>query len=227
VTRCRPPYRERRTSLGRLLLALPVRYLYSRADRYLIPTLGPLAPIDPKTTEPFPPILSPEVKRVAPEKGDHVLVYQTSSTFGRLLPALEALGGRVVVYGFGSRPGTRSIRFKGPSKATFLRDLASCRYAVTNGGLNAISEALYLGKPVLAFPIRGAHEQLANARMLRHLGYGEFTLDPAPGVDLFRRFEDRLDRFRTRLSGRLLDGAAPMAERLEEIIGRSAGRRSH
>jgi uncharacterized protein (TIGR00661 family) len=220
VTRCRPAFRRRRT-FSRLLLVLSLR-MYSRADRYLIPSLGPTAPVDPETTEVFPPVLSPAVSTLAPRDDGHILVYQTSPTFERILPVLEALGRRILVYGFGHRSGTRNIRFKGPSKNAFLRDLASCRYAVTNGGLNAISEALFLGKPVLSFPIRGAYEQLANAQMLRHLEYGDCSLDPAPGVDRFLRFEKRIGRFRSRLSGRVFDGTDRMARRLEEIIERSA-----
>lgn len=223
VTRCRPPFRRRRT-FSRLLLALPLLALYSRADRYLVPSFGPLIPVDPETTEPFPPVLSPAVRTAAPTDGSHVLVYQTSPTFERLLPVLEVLGRRILVYGFGHRSETGNIRFKGPSKDAFLRDLASCRYAVTNGGLNAISEALFLGKPVLSFPIRGAYEQLANAQMLRHLEYGDYSLNPAPGVDRFRRFEERIGRFRSRLSGRVFDGTDRMAQRLEEIIERLASR---
>ena len=43
---------------------------------------------------------------------------------------------------------------------------------VTGGGFSLLSEAVYLGKPVLSIPLRGQFEQLMNARYLERDGYG-------------------------------------------------------
>jgi UDP-N-acetylglucosamine:LPS N-acetylglucosamine transferase len=43
---------------------------------------------------------------------------------------------------------------------------------VAGGGFSLMSEAVYLGKPLLAVPLRGQFEQLMNGRYLARLGYG-------------------------------------------------------
>ena len=43
---------------------------------------------------------------------------------------------------------------------------------VAGGGFSLLSEAVYLGKPVLAVPLRGQFEQMMNARYLDRKGYG-------------------------------------------------------
>jgi hypothetical protein len=58
--------------------------------------------------------------------------------------------------------------------AVLLLAFAAC---VTNPAtgrreFSLMSEAVYLGKPILAVPLRGQFEQLMNARYLQRLGYG-------------------------------------------------------
>ena len=48
----------------------------------------------------------------------------------------------------------------------------TARGVVTGGGFSLLSEAVYLGKPVLSVPLRGQFEQLMNARYLEREGFG-------------------------------------------------------
>ncbi len=219
ITQCRCPAFTGQ-ALSRMLMNLPLRAMYSRADRYLIPSFFPCPPRDPDRTEVFPPLISPMVKAFAPTEGSHVVVYQTSPTFRQLIPVLRRLSSRVIVYGLGTHPRSGNLVFRGPSKKAFLEDLSSCRYLITNGGHNAISEALYFGKPVLAFPIRLAYEQWINARMVSRLGYGWDSLEPDPEVSLFQRFETRLDSYREAIAKRDFYGTDRMLSRLAFMITR-------
>jgi uncharacterized protein (TIGR00661 family) len=156
---------------------------------------------------------------VAPSDGDHVLVYQTSPTFEALFPVLEEMPHHFIIYGFGKRPSRKNLEFRPPSRERFVEELANCRYAITNGGHTAISEALYFGKPVFAFPIRLAFEQFFNACMLAKFGYGQYSLDPVPTRKDLEQFETRIEQYRLRIGAGKFCGNARVVARLREIIG--------
>lgn len=222
LTKCRfrPPPGQ---TIGRLLFSAPLRLMYSAADRYMVNTFFPLAPLNPDETETFPPLIMPEAVSVKPSQGDHVTVYQTSPTFLALLPVLEKLRGPFFIYGFGERPASKNLVFRAPSRERFLEELASCRYVIANGGHNVISEALYFGKPVFSFPIRTAYEQFVNAWMLEVLGYGAYSLAPDPGLDALRGFEERLEDYRLEISrSGPFFGNDKLAARLERLMERRA-----
>ena len=118
----------------------------------------------------LPPVLRPAVTAVQPGVGEHVLVYQTSATFRPLLEPLSQLKRPVIVYGYGAEREHRrgNLTFKPFDDNEILNDLATCAYAVVNGGHNLICEALHFGKPVLCFPhravVRAIHQRVARAR---------------------------------------------------------------
>lgn len=152
---------------------------------------------NPEHNKLFPPVLRPEVLPIRPTNGDHILVYQTSKTFPALIKTLSELKRPVVVYGFKNELEKQgNITFKPYHLQTIIEDLASCAYAVVNGGHNLISEALHFGKPVLCFPIANLFEQYLNSRYVRELGYGDFSTLKNPSVRLFENFELRLQNFK-------------------------------
>jgi uncharacterized protein (TIGR00661 family) len=217
VTHCRyAPPREHRIS--RLIARIPAKILFNEADRFLIVSFFRVPPKNPATTEVLPPVIKQSVLSCQPTEGDHVLVYQTSPTFYRLLGLLERLPHRCIIYGLGERPERKNLVFKAPSMETFLQDLASCRYVIANGGHNAICEALHLGKPVFCFPIANAYEQLLNSYFLAKLGYGSYSTESHPSERILRDFERRLDRFRQRIRREKLLGNAIVTARLEQLV---------
>lgn len=66
------------------------------------------------------------------------------------------------------------------SRDGFQQDLVDSHWVICNAGFELISEALQLGKRIMAKPLRGQIEQLANAAALEQLGYAAI--------------EDRIDR---------------------------------
>ena len=125
------------------------------------------------TTTLVPPILRDAVLRAKPTVGQHVLVYQTSTSDTTLVPTLNSLSHEnFIVYGLRREEKCGNVQLKDFSEDGFLHDLASCRAVVTNGGLSLINEALSLGKPVFSVPVRHQFEQEMNARYLENLGYG-------------------------------------------------------
>jgi len=161
------------------------------------------------------PILRREVLDLEPTTGDHVLVYQTATR--DLVEPLAALGDhKFVVYGCG--PGKSAhdhITFRPFDETQFLADLASARAVICNGGYTLMSEALYLGKPVLSVPLRRHGEQLLNARYLEALGLGRTT--PEPDADAFRAFLRSLPPTRRIAPGNELAFAA-LDRILDEVL---------
>ena len=121
-----------------------------------------------------------------PAAGDHVVAYQGYTTFARFLPFLRAIPSQVMVYGFDTGGVDGNLHFRKNSETGFLDDLASCRYVVCGGSHTLISEALFYGKPVMAFPIQGAFEQYLNAFYLERLGYGQYFPGFHPRTDIIR-----------------------------------------
>ena len=119
------------------------------------------------------PILRPEILALEPTTGDHVLVYQTAHATSALVVALRAIPEqRFVVYTRGGAGAHGNVELRSFDEQRFLADLAAARAVICNGGYTLMSEALYLGKPVLSLPLRHQGEQELNAAYLAELGLG-------------------------------------------------------
>jgi uncharacterized protein (TIGR00661 family) len=214
-TRYEPPSEQR---WSRFMTCGTIRTLYSNCSQFIIISFFQPPPKNPATTEVLPPLIRREVREQKPTEGDHVLVYQTSPTFQRLFPVLERVGSRFLIYGFGEQPRRNNLVFKAFSTVGFLDDLASCRYAITNGGHNVISEALFLGKPVISFPIAHAYEQFLNAFFLDRLGYGAYSTAPVPSEHFLIDFENRLETFKAAIAQRSFFGNDLVREKLNGFL---------
>jgi uncharacterized protein (TIGR00661 family) len=62
------------------------------------------------------------------------------------------------------------------SRANFLRDLSECSGIICNSGFELPSEALHLGKRILAKPLLGQLEQESNALALSQLGLAKIVV---------------------------------------------------
>ncbi len=164
-------------------------------------------------------MLRPEVREVQPSPGEHVLIYQTSPTFAALLKAARQISRPVIVYGFRNAHAVEgNLTFKPFDPRAILADLASCAYAVVNGGHNLICEALSYHKPLLCFPITGQFEQFINAWHVRELGYGDFSTSLQPAPALFTQFETRLDFYRQNVRAKFVDGTDITVNRVRQLI---------
>ena len=63
------------------------------------------------------------------------------------------------------------------SREGFQKDLYDCAGIISNAGFELASEALQLGKKILAKPLRSQMEQISNAAALKELGYGHTMTD--------------------------------------------------
>ena len=143
----------------------------------------------------LPPVLRPEVLQQKTETGSHVLVYQTSRTMNNLKKILDLLPGEKRVYGVNKElSGQEEKPF---NEQCFIKDLATCRFAVVNGGHTTLTEAIYLGKPVICFPVKGQAEQEVNGYYISKLQYGKSYGNLTPNEPLdFTDFYNNEESFR-------------------------------
>ena len=174
----------------------------------------------------LPSILRPEILSAKSEPGEHLLVYQTSTTNTQLLDALKKSGLPCKVYGV--RRGIKTdevdenLTFRPFSEAGFIDDLRSCRAVVAGGGYTLMSEAVYLHKPLLSLPVQGQFEQTLNALYLQKLDYGRHAevLDAAT----LNAFLADVPRHAEALKGYSQDGNRLMLEALDHQIALGAAR---
>ena len=192
------------------------RAMVPTAGDYVITTFFKPPLLRGRTTL-VPPIVRPDIVAAEPTRGDHLLVYSGGSD--ALTDALRDCGVPSRVYGMrdGEEVGTTdgSIAYRARSIDGFLEDLVSARGVITGGGFSLLSEAVYLGKPVLSIPLHGQFEQLMNARYLAREGFGLCAEEVSPAI--LSEFLEGLDSFHSRLEDYVQDGNT---EALETITGR-------
>jgi uncharacterized protein (TIGR00661 family) len=69
------------------------------------------------------------------------------------------------------------IACKTLSREGFQQDLVDCAGIISNAGFELASEALQMGKKILAKPLHAQMEQISNAAALQQLGYGHVMYD--------------------------------------------------
>ena len=152
------------------------------AFTYLVTTFF-YPPILKGQTVLVPPILRPAIVDADPVRGEHLLVY-SSGAEGEVATLRES-GLPCRVYGMRGGPteGTvdGNIEFKPRSNEGFVEDLRTARAVITGGGFSLMSEAVYLGKPMIAMPLQGQVEQLMNSRYLEREGFGTAASELTPG----------------------------------------------
>jgi uncharacterized protein (TIGR00661 family) len=169
-----------------------------------------------------PPILRRPIldARSRSRLGDHVLVYQTSTSDTRLLEELERVrGAKFTVYGLRRGNARRgNLVIKDFSEEGFVEDLAAARAVVTNGGLSLINEAVYLGKPILSVPVQHQFEQILNSRYLEDLGYG-LAADRID-ADLVRLFLSEAPKYAARVARHRQDGNRELFHLVDRLLAR-------
>ena len=199
IAHCRPrvPLRDR------LPLALDgalYRLLVGKVDRAAVSSFYEAPPRRPGTRT-VPPVLRDRVLRARPSESGHLLVYLNNGVHlytRRVDEALRSAGRPVLVYGAGREGADGTVTHKPIDEAGFVEDLASCFAVVATGGHQLISEALFLGKPILVVP-EACAEQRLNALQVQALGVGETLRHSALSGRTILRFLDRREGYRRAL----------------------------
>lgn len=185
-------------------------------DRYLVSAFF-AAKLRKPRTEIIPPILRDAILQAKPSQGDHILVYQTSTSQDDLVPGLKSVWKeKFKVYGFNREEDHGSVQLRKFSEDGFIQDLASCKAVMTNGGYSLISEAVYLHKPVLSFPLRGQFEQFVNGATIEQMNYGRRFESFHP--DHVKTFLYDLERFTEAISKYRQDGNLATFQAIDRFL---------
>jgi uncharacterized protein (TIGR00661 family) len=193
---------------------LVTRLMTPHADAYLVLSFFS-ALVKKRNTLVFPPILRQEVLSAKPNTGDYVLVYVTSPA-RELAALLKQVRCKFVAYGFGIEGQEGNILFKKPGMAGFLRDLAGAKAVIANAGFSLVSEALYLGKPYLAMPVKNQFEQTFNAYHVDTLGYGAWLKEL--GKEQIESFLSSLTIYSDNLRNYPREGNGAILDKVDELI---------
>lgn len=159
-------------------------------------------PIKPHSSaKVFPPIFRKDIIGRAPCEKDHVLAYHGYSTTPEFHDFLTTIKHPVRCYGRNIDEYVDNVTYRKNSKDNFLDDLASCRYVVSSAGHTLLSEALFYGKPVMAFPIRSAFEQFLNGHYLEKNGYGLVNDAFQPSAEILDVFEQNQEVYKKNING--------------------------
>lgn len=180
----------------------------------------------PRTTL-VPPVLRPEVLAARPEPGEHLVVYQTSTSNAALPDILRRCGRECRIYGLrrdlaaDERDG--NLLWRPFAEQRFVDDLRTAKAVVSGGGFTLMSEAVYLHRPMLSVPVKKQFEQILNARYLERAGYG-LAADEITAARL-GEFLERLPDLERRLAGYRQDGNVEALARLDALLRAAAARR--
>ena len=197
---------------------LVTKLMTPHADAYLVISFFS-APVKKPNTFLFPPLLRQEILEAAPTQAEHVLVYVTSPA-PSLANALAAARGRFVAYGFGRDGEYGNVVYKKPSLEGFMRDLTSAKALVANSGFSLVTEALHLGKPYLAVPVKHQFEQIFNAHWLAKMGYGAYWEEL--NKERVESFLYNLPLYREKLADYPRQGNSALLAKLDNLIGEYA-----
>lgn len=167
-------------------------------NQYLISSFFE-AEIVKKNTQLVPPIIREAILQAKTSEGNHILMYQTSSSLENVQETLAQLPHEnFMVYGMNQNYTEGNVQFKPFSETEFIADFASAKAVIANGGFSFLSEAVYLHKPIYSFPIDGQFEQYMNAAYIEKLGYGRHF--KSLGSDQLKAFLYDLPHFKKQLA---------------------------
>ncbi len=220
IHRCRhdPELLEGHKDAFRLTKAM-VKAKLPGAFHYLVTSFF-YPPLRKERTTLKPSILRPEILAAQSEPGEHLLVYQTSSSHSALPELLKQSRIPCRIYGV-KRELTEdlvddNLTYRPFSEKAFIEDLRTARAVVAGGGYTLMSEAIYLHKPMLSVPVGGQFEQVLNALYLDQLGYGSHAPELSP--EALKAFLERLPRCEDALAPYTQNGNVEMFAALKEQL---------
>ncbi|MHB8879770.1 MAG: MJ1255/VC2487 family glycosyltransferase [Myxococcaceae bacterium] len=180
-------------------------------------------PLRKERTALLPSILRPEILSAKSEPGEHLLVYQTSTTNQKMVDLLKASRLPCRVYGM-RRDLTADVvednlTYRPFSESGFIDDLRTARAVVAGGGYTLMSEAVYLHKPLYSVPVEGQFEQVLNALYLEKLGYGMYAKEPS--LESLKAFLQKVPQCQEALAGYQQDGNKLMLAALEDGLAKA------
>ena len=122
----------------------------------------------------LPPITPATLNPAALIDPHKVLVYLPFETLADIITLVHPFERQnfFIYHGIKEADDIGNLHLRPFSRQGFLKDLEECSYVISSAGFELISEALTLGKKILAKPLEGQMEQYSNALALARLNLG-------------------------------------------------------
>jgi uncharacterized protein (TIGR00661 family) len=120
-----------------------------------------------------PPIIKPSILAADPKDEGHITVYLSHVSDEiqvKILNGLKNFKFHVFSSSVTSPYQEDNIRFFPVNQEMFNHSLIHCHGVITGAGFETPAEALYLGKKLMVFPMKGQYEQQCNAAALESYG---------------------------------------------------------
>ncbi len=121
----------------------------------------------------FTPIIRKEIREIIPTKNNHYTVYLPAFDDKFLLKYLQAVPDvNWEIFSKHEKTGytIENVRVRPINNQAFNQSVASSSGLLTGAGFEAPAEAMFLGKKVMALPMKGQYEQYCNAEAMRLMG---------------------------------------------------------
>jgi uncharacterized protein (TIGR00661 family) len=217
MSKCKIKVPKKYTS-SKLAARSVIRTFIVMPKRYLVTTFFYPQAKNKERVLLFPPVLRDEILDTKPSTGNHIFVYQTSKTYEKLIPELKKINKKFVIYGLNKEGKDGNLTFRKFNEDIFLKEFASCKAVITNGGFTLIGEALYFKKPILSVPVRKQFEQILNAIYLDKLGYGEYHKDL--NKKIIEEFLFKLGKYRKNLEKYKREDNSRILKEIDNLIER-------
>ena len=122
ITHCRIEI-PKRFSRDKLKAEGVVRSFIMRPNKYLITSYFYPEVKNKEKVLMFPPILRKEILDLKPVKGDHVLVYQTSTSNSKLIEILKEMDENFIIYGFNVDKVDHNLIYRKFNEDSFFNNL--------------------------------------------------------------------------------------------------------
>lgn len=120
-----------------------------------------------------PPIIRRHIRELNPTLGNHITVYLPAfdhQTLCTIFNRVKKVEWHVFAQECDEAYIKGNVKVNPVGKESFLESIESCLGIVSAAGFETTSEAMFLGKKLLAIPIKNQYEQLCNAAALEELG---------------------------------------------------------
>ncbi len=144
----------------------------------------------------LPPIIGDSIRQSLPSNQGHITVYLAQFPVDDLLRQFKSLT-HLRFHVFSAEVSKQAQKDNCTlfplGKESFSHSMIHSNGIITGGGFETPAEALFLGKKIMAIPIKGQYEQLCNAEALKSLGARVlFDIDIHFGAEVDRFFNGEL-----------------------------------
>lgn len=121
----------------------------------------------------FTPVIRSQIRELMPENQGHITVYLPAYDDWQLIENFKNFKG--ITWHIFSKHNKKAFRHKDIqvypiNNEAFIKSLARSAGVLCGAGFETPAEALYLGKKLLAVPMKGQYEQQCNAAALKAMG---------------------------------------------------------